>query len=925
MSLDYNFDDKYLFVGLTNGALKNENGQFVKHVNKIFDHNKREINKRLKVDRKLDENLYSPVVFNMFGDYDYAFYSLSDSYQFAAKSFRPYSLTPEEMESEDQKMTLPFQYQCLYGPNIYNNPNDQLSLKKLKEFATKDCMAICQIQLNNALVIGGGKDYLYNTIEKIRGVLQDNGMLSNLSLSYSWHEITISCFANNYIDIYEVIKEIRNLRVDIENIPMWFTNTLYKKLQKSEYTDPIPYIKETNTKFGFKYHHDTEVQQNIIDSINKSNQAAIDGSDIIEKINFITRIHAKPERVTDLMALLNDNINNFELYTPRHVSGRAALNFSECTICSIYLNTDIINCNFIRKSSSYLEFFEKMPKEDPDEHLGIQKLIFEKLEIPIQIIHDVRVKCKLLGFPKITAERVIRLLVNYNRNVADASLYTYFMELRSPVLYLIDTVLKSGEDQTTFPDINAFLDSIEKVFRNRYYHTPLFIYAGDTSTEHSGGVQQIISGYDYAAREITGHLYSDTTMFRPERTDDRFVNLVPIPGIKATEKTIQLNFYHLFQPALVASLMTHECFNFFFQYLVPDFEQIKGVLPIKKRFKSPFIWNKTSFFHFLQEICGLYIYFNDDHSSDDQETIESEGLYAVFYENVFRILIVDFATWLHAYKKNTELFLFWHLGNILQDSEIYENGKLREKNYVQISIRFYLLAFVANYVAEESSFDVENLTKSLASILRHGSNKSISDADIKKRLADYEMLSEIFIKEIMAAPSHFEDQLNEIINQNRETNEYKEATKTIAFLNSIVRGLTEEEQDRIGQEIKKMEYLDSIKPIKEFFNKILNYENENRKENVIIDLQYELLLDLFNEDFKDNAYEYFDFDHLMKGDAPTSINCGADMKFNPRGGGYTSCGKMRAYLMKKNSEFYMELWDAAQIKKCEEILAIPVD
>ncbi|MEM9549421.1 MAG: hypothetical protein AAGA77_25855, partial [Bacteroidota bacterium] len=678
----HDFDDKYLFIGLTSGAIKNHENQFVNHVESIFKRNETAINERLDESGSISDDLYKPIIFNVFGDYDYAFLCLSDTFQFGAKNFRPYGIKTEDLNNDLNE--LPFQYQCFYGPHLVFKKENKLKLAQLKKFEKKLCLGICQIKLNNSLVIGGAMDFLKYSISKINAVLKKKGVEGIISLSFSWHELTLVCFSDNYYDLYFAIKDIRNLELnnlckndeDKATFPHWYQNTLHAKLKQDQNNDPISLIKETNTKFGYQYQKDKEKQLKIIKRINEYNGNYVKNNvqNINSGLRYVTRVWVKPERTVHLISKIRSEIPSFvDAYQPRYVSGRAVINYSTDKLFSLFSQTNVVSSKYLRKISTFLEFNDVYQNCECDDHHGLQHQIFKTLEVDLQTIEQIRIRCSDMHYPKMTTERIMRILVNYNRNISDPAIFSYFMELKGPIDYLLSR-LQDEKNTNPLPylEANTLLDELENAFWTRYYHTPQFIYNGDTSTEHSGGILQILSCYDFASRKHGEFAFSNQAMYETIHNHHTIINLTTNPGIKSTEKSIQINFYHLFQPSLLAATLMHECYNYFPSKLVGKFKILNSLLPLKDKEGSPDIWNRDSFEYFINERCGLYIYFDKDWTSTkENKSEERNGLYHVFSENGMRILLLDYITWTYAYNRDTELFLFWHFGSILQDTAQY--------------------------------------------------------------------------------------------------------------------------------------------------------------------------------------------------------------------------------------------------------------
>lgn len=864
-------DDKYLFIGLTNGALKNKDGKFVKYIESIFSDTKSEINNNLLEAEKLCDTLYKPLVYNIFGDYDYAFLALSDDFHFGAKGFRPYAINSGP--AVNLKIELPFQYQSIFGPHIYKDINHKLEFTKLQNLYNKnECISITQVKLNNILLIGGALDFLHGVIGSIYNIAKKHEQIQVIvTCNYSWNELTVVSFSKSFAPIFEFINDIRNIKINGRE--HWYKESLHKQLKGKIKCTPI--IKETNTKFGYKYDVDNTQQMSIIDNINTHSKNG-------QIINYVIRVHTKPERTLQFHKLLRDFCKtiskDLEEFKVRYVSGRATLTFESKTLLNILHNKSILNSNYLRKISTFLEFDVEANQETIQVHKVLQNEIFKKLEFNLLELNKLKDLCNKKFYPKMATERIIRLFLNYNQNVSDPSVFNFFMELRKP----LEQIKKLVESNAKLDILDQYLDSLENAFWNRYYHTPQFIYNSDSFTEYSGGILQILSAYHYASNEIEKEVYKNI-IFDQTKIEGLYVNITTKPGIESSEYCIDLNFYHLFQPVLFTAVLMHESFNFFQnKFKVDEINSfhLNKILPNG----DDNLWTQENFEYYLNHELEYFVYFD----SKEPEK-ERSAFYSALSSNVFRWLAIDLLTLKHAYLGNWTLFLFWHFGSIFQDIknfDIKDEAILKEGVKLQLTIRFLLVYHL---------------------YFKTGSNCQIQELKDVLDIEGFEQLNLLCKKFIIKMDNVDFKKEEKLINSLKNK---KKPAKSLTFesitdcLDSL--SLKGYQNDLIHANITKLRPKDSFKEYSRFINEIKSLSFSNPE---LILIQHRFL-----EEFHANYFSATKFDyniHVKHKDNKQKIT------FNPQGGLFTKSARLRNKILKLNVEYYFKLWNKAQKSKLE--------
>ena len=150
MLLENSFSDYALHLAFSTYPLGSKD-EYLKSIEKIYSEHKKNFEKL--TGNTVPDYLYEPIKYHIFGLYDICFISLFDSYKFAQKVFT---------SNIDTNKSISYQIQAGGELKFLDNQSLEEKFKKLKnsDLTENNYFLQSNLKLNNALLIGNGKEFL---------------------------------------------------------------------------------------------------------------------------------------------------------------------------------------------------------------------------------------------------------------------------------------------------------------------------------------------------------------------------------------------------------------------------------------------------------------------------------------------------------------------------------------------------------------------------------------------------------------------------------------------------------------------------------------------------------------------------------------------------------------------------------------------
>ncbi len=695
---------------------KDEEKDFIEHeVKNVFSSYKNGVEKNLfnnddeKSKKEFDRILYKPACYYLFGSFDLAVISLVDDFQLATQKFHPSNESFLENQKTGNKSEgyMPFNYtfqvmscaipdlSCLRTePEL---PFEVFDIEKnfentpispdfdVTSIDSKFLIGISALKLNNLLLIGNGLDFVKLALKEIckkLSVYKDK-ITYIIADTFSWNELSILFFSNDFTLINSIILELRNLSLrdfkDTDSIlyDKVKQNALANICEDKDKIDSIHILTTTHTTFGY---HTSLMEKESKGKI----KATIEAKDLFLNV----KISTKPGRLNEVKSHIKHRRDSEEIEINNQLFAIGKNDYSfvleGSDVFGSYLNfltNDALKKDIqehVKKINTLVGFKDSAEDEymtaisESFSWSSLKKdLCFssEQLSEILSILRNLRVS-------KITKEKVLNMFVMFNDGICDPILYGFFIELRYFLEdfknLLQETEDKSKEQVITLASITGELDvwvnKFERAHMNRFGQSYVLSDVTDYNIELNGGVHQLLSIYDFVYKSFTHELGEGS---KPKS----FVLIGGLPEVTSTYYTVSLNYFHLFHPIIFAIEIVHEAANYLAERLHKNNKRL----------------NEEIYSDYKQTIEDFLYY-------DEKRELKGEQYY-----NVVRYFLIDMLTLKLAYNNDFENFYFWHFNDFAQSSSFYNtDGRIQTTLLQEFMMRMILMA---EYSGNNNFFD----------------------------------------------------------------------------------------------------------------------------------------------------------------------------------------------------------------------------
>jgi len=595
--------------------------------------------------------LYNPLKYFILGNYDIAYISLIDNFKFAQRLFEP-QLNADN--PNNPPLFFPHTFQSFTGiTHIQKEQNlKEFFYDKLKKEkpVRKYFLGICNLKLNNGLLIGNGKNYLYKVIKKISETIEQFNKDSTpdkhidfiVVQSFSWFEVSLLLFTDNPDSIAFLMKNLRGLSVmdfkdDFDEL---LKNSLYQSLFNKEDQDPTldkaNLFADTHTYIGIHSDLITESLENeYVKEFYKKNiplKTEIEWQVKPGHMHLLTPI-LKSQKTETGEAIFNIEPDNKFL-----LAGKSDYLINEHSV-SVNNNAHLLrlirdkNCNIfdhVRKIKTRILF--SIPPANNDDARNVVNLhkVLQEFAVNIEAISKLDKKLKALKISRQIRSKILKIFSNYNNGVQDIILFPFFLDF---VIFIeeiqkhIDTEHLKWEErlnanaeyrieEASVSRFEDFLMELIKIFQESYNIRMLNCYQfediNDFDLDFNSSVQQLMSVYSTIAIEIGNIFYPLEYQYGP---------LVQLNLKDTVSNYSSINYYihHLTSPEFVFATLTKEILNFskfeddslkeLFQKYLSNLSSIKRNNPVLSEMISN---NLVDFNYYLNDSIRFVISYNAD-------------------------------------------------------------------------------------------------------------------------------------------------------------------------------------------------------------------------------------------------------------------------------------------------------------------------
>lgn len=933
----YRSEDCGVFIGLTTMPFGEEKTFYEKEIKEgIFEGYRKNLTAHLKHftpeenqhDAAFDRYFYKPKAYALFGNFDLAIISLVEDFTISNRIFGPHS---HYIKRSLSKALQPhnFTFKTIVGPtpdaNIWNDQNEDRPPVNLLQKAEKTFLAqelnpsppkksvypfigICSLKVNNGLLVGtGGRllNLILRTIaQHLQAAQQKGDCFEYIEIqSFSWNELTILFFSDSFKTIAKNILQLRSLtfkdlKPDSTAPPVIhsFYNFVNKRCLIRKYMNKnggkhqlehSHLFVNTHTILGYDF--DLLGQQKPPDYFMDLND---------EGLEFYTQWYVKPGHLkacTQRLKSIHQSESNIQIIVGKGDFVYPKEGYRFLDILKVF-NQGILTPNVLSRHVRKINTIPRLNFTDEEmnwrpiteEHFYFTQHIKEQVSFKLAELAEIKENLQHCKVSRVIREKVMNMYVNFNDGIQDPNLYTFFIELR-PFLEKVRTDIAYYAESDDYPEVNKIswllddiVDQFEKAHKNRFQQSYVMSEVTDFNIEFNGGIHQLVSTFDGAYKAISEPL---------EDNNISFAYVTGFSTVNSKVTSVQLNYFHLFQPETFAAVATHEASNFLL---------LRSNFPNSPQFEE----------------LKQYFQYRDQLDTD----LESMATY----------FLMDNITYYYAYNQDADLYAYWHWNYFLQGSTNYlRDGTINEENFQAFLTRMILLFMWHNKMDGFFLRSIKAPCIQLQEVWFKYLHKCLARAEElmaqpffqgwfehSNNSAAYVLLSEFLnLKERGKAPKKLD--LNKLMVRFRKKFEQLAiGEKTEPYLHETEFVLMRRyEMDQISQ--KAMEYLERgqifVMPISKYYSDAFYVQT----------LFYAYLKLLRKKNLNDNSVLFRDTQgkpwkfYGPGSEVPASQRTDGSYLFDPLGGIFVCQTDERRAYFRYRAAFLKSLWCFSQTRKCK--------
>jgi len=603
---------------------------------------------------KIEDDRYScyfnSLLYTMWGFWDVCVLTLSDNAEIITKVIQPDLYNSYQPEGQNSSK--------LYsGISFKNIGTDPCEISKIaKDTTSFPIIGIVNLKFASKWLLPNGDTLPYYFFEYVKREL--SGFVFFPIHTFNTYEVTIVILGDDLHKISEKIFQIREMKVsDIVS-----DGTLIKKLPNKLTESESHLFVDSQSYFGARLIHNSNEQKDEISEWGLSDKVTFEG------VKAVFEIEAKPGHAKDLELELDKAVR---------------LNFERIMQFQAGSYDYYINWNYDHHAFKFL--FDALRAPDSKLKKHIKKLktrllfkytpndeLFPKHELrSIGKYFDlsaIDASLKTIKVSKSMRHQIVKLFSTFQNSIRENVTYNAFIDLFFFVKNL-ESIIDSYKKQTrgfltlNSPNGNRYtvnyienqLDFIVTTFKDSYYLRYVndrIIDVQDFLIPHNTQLQTLIGFYDSYAKCILSSLMdSDFGNSMILSFDDHFTNVNHI--------SIKLLSSNLFEPGLIFTALSKE--------LVTICSVNRMREDIDLTFKS--IHNLINAF-FIERPDNKLIRYKE-----------------LFLDFDFYYGVTDYLRYKYFFKKDFDLFLFYHIGFILQYPKVYDSTGNINKHQLFIEIQ----------------------------------------------------------------------------------------------------------------------------------------------------------------------------------------------------------------------------------------------
>jgi hypothetical protein len=617
------------------------------------------------------KDLYRPIPYFIFGQFDLALISKIDDFNIGNRIFKPVHIYRNSQSNHSYK------YHIISGIVSSHAQLGQIALDDIT--ADLPWITIIRLKINSGILIGNGIQAIDHIKIKLQDLSESNGVNMIAINSFDTYEITLLVFSESCLKIQLYLNELRSLVIDDLNVEI--KEQLYLNSLLGNYYKPSK-GRILRDEF-FRCHIFTATNSTY--GIHLDYFEGMKNMPIEEEIELLTFVDVKPGHYHSLYSLIS---REFESITCCAGEDSMLIKTKINTKNLEKLPFKVLNNSIPAATKHFNRINTKIhyPKsKDPKNGDSTIHPIYlsSKIEesgvkFDTQMIKDIWKKLSAVGVPKMVSDRLLSVINDYNQCITDVHLFTYFIELKGFLFHSISDVI-NRDDKTKLEDVhrslNCIINYFEKAFYCRLQQGYNYSPFTDLNIEFNGGVQSLLSSFN----EIYVTLIN-VLNFNSKRKDYAFIYVTGENTAVSSATRLKINYFHLFHPELYLAIVAKEAFNGFNSRL--DKDQMNDYEKMNFRANE----SLASFIKHFQ--------FEDENLRDHYKEFCGNNMVEYF--------IIDYWVLKYWFNDDFRLYYYWVMATLLTTPENYiEENQIDDFRFVTTIHRILSLLHLVDVEKKE--------------------------------------------------------------------------------------------------------------------------------------------------------------------------------------------------------------------------------
>ena len=696
---DYHFESKGLFLGFLSYPYYVDGQKMCEDVvMPFFEEHK---NRILKYDDNvLDESLYYPAAYRMFGTQGLAVLSLIDDYSFCSRHFNKNHIrTLLENKKIDEDL---YKFKSIVVTGVTETLTKDKGIKEkaeetfLKKTERYPYIGVIRLKIDHRLLLGKGENAIRAIKRRIKAIFDDihnaegdkcfkTAQSDYIVVDcYDNDEMTIVAFSNSIKVLIHFLGNVRNIRSTEDEVLSYSENGTICDKHVFAYT----YI-----NFGY------DVLKDNSDSPYSFLASVGDESDI--KLNCL--IETRPGHRDTYLHYLKNEITSLKVEEKIASGGsvlKATLSLEEIhtleKICKI--EPTIRDVRKMRVS-----FQDPIKEGNPDSFKNHASNPKSK-SLNKEEINAIKHKMKSIGVSKIVRDRLLSLFEFYDNSRRNLIQALYFEEL-SGISSIFHSIINdlSNNQSIDIRVIEQILDGEITNMENACYDRIHNRKYAENLLEYSGGIQQHLTAYGYAYNIINNILTGNINK------KETYTIITGADRVSSERTHLNLNINHILFPELFVTTAWKESANKnvknlgrysykdVYAELLPYIVDSDNSELLSHRANNRYVDTLNVWYDFVKNENNL-VYIKNIILQETRMLLKNDETYIAFQsimdEKLLSYFIKDYVVFHFAFQRNFEKMWYFSFKVLLQTTNVYQRlGKIKRIHVVYMLLRLFMVGF----------------------------------------------------------------------------------------------------------------------------------------------------------------------------------------------------------------------------------------